>query len=43
MIKLAYDQGHKLSYYELPQSRSIEIANINTKQDLEALEVQLKN
>lgn len=43
MIKLANKTGYKLNYYELPESKSIEIANINTKEDLEALEAQLKN
>jgi len=43
IIKLAYELGHQLAYYELPQARSIEIANINTKQDLDILEAQLKN
>jgi UDP-N-acetylglucosamine diphosphorylase/glucosamine-1-phosphate N-acetyltransferase len=43
IIKLAYDSGYKLNYYELPQYRSIEIANINTKQDLEQLNLRISN
>lgn len=43
MIELACNQGYKLNYYELPETRSIEIANINTKQDLDTLEAKFKN
>jgi bifunctional UDP-N-acetylglucosamine pyrophosphorylase/glucosamine-1-phosphate N-acetyltransferase len=43
MIKLAYQKGYRLNYYELEESKSIEIANINTKEDLEQLNLRISN
>jgi UDP-N-acetylglucosamine diphosphorylase/glucosamine-1-phosphate N-acetyltransferase len=34
MVKLGYEQNYQINWYELPQSQSIEIANVNTKEEL---------
>jgi bifunctional N-acetylglucosamine-1-phosphate-uridyltransferase/glucosamine-1-phosphate-acetyltransferase GlmU-like protein len=34
MIKIAFDKGYIINMYELPESESIQIANINTQEDL---------
>lgn len=35
MVKLGYEKGYKINWYELPSDKSIEIANVNTKEELE--------
>lgn len=34
LVSLSTSQGYRVSWYELPGDKSIEIANVNTKQDL---------
>ena len=43
MLKIAYDLGYQINWYELSNSKSIEIANINTKQDLQNIQTILTN
>ena len=42
MVKLGYSQGHKINWYDLPLDKSIEIANVNTKEDLENIKQILR-
>ena len=39
MIKLSYSQDQQINWYELSSDKSIEIANINTKEDLENIKL----
>ncbi len=34
LVSIAASQGHQVSWYELPANKAIEIANVNTKEDL---------